>query len=198
MKSDEPSLPLSLSLTDLAALGQLFDEHRPRLLDVLRRRLDPALAAQIDAEDVLNETFLLAGRRWPRYKQQAVMQPFPWLYRLALDCLIEAWRRRTRAGRDRMMPLPEHSSIQLGLGIVHSGTSPSDGAARHELQEQMRATLDKLKQADRDILWLRHFDGVSFAEAGEILGISENAATVRYVRALKRLKDLWQQQHPEM
>jgi len=195
MNHEEPSL--ALSLADLAELGQLFDEHRPRLLALLRRRIDPALTARIDAEDLLNDTFILAGRRWARFKREGKMQPFPWLCRLALDCLIEAWRKQTRAGRDGVMPLPEGSSIQLGLGIVNPGTSPSSDAARRELQEQMRQTLAMLKEADREILWLRHYDEMSFVEAGDVLGITENAATVRYVRALRRLKELWQQLHPE-
>ena len=38
---------------------------------------------------------------------------------------------------------------------------------------------------------MRHYDGLSFGEAGAVLGVSENAATVRYVRALRRLKDVW-------
>jgi RNA polymerase sigma-70 factor (ECF subfamily) len=185
------------SVTDMALLGQLFDEHRERLLSMLRRRIDPALAARIDAEDVLSETFLQGQRRWKAFRGRADAKPYPWLYRIALDCLIEAWRRETRQRRDPRaeLPWPEHSSVQIGLGLVHRGTSPTQAAGRAELRRRMKQVLDLLPGKDRDILRMRHEDGLSHADTGEVLGITENAATVRYVRALQRLKDLWQQIH---
>ena len=82
--------------------------------------------------------------------------------------------------------------MQLGLSLIAPGTNPSAAAVRDEVCARVRQALDLLKGADREILWMRHFDQLSFGEAGAVLGISENAATVRYVRALRRLKDLWQ------
>jgi RNA polymerase sigma-70 factor (ECF subfamily) len=181
------------SVADLAALGQMWEEHRPRLLAMLSRRIQ---ASPLDPEDILQETFLLARRRWDQFKAQARMTPYAWLYRLALDCLIEQWRRKHRAGRDQEMALPERSSILLGLGIVDPGTSPSEAAAHAECQERMRQVLALLKDTDREILWMRHYDELSFKEAAVALGISENTATKRYVRALQRLITLWKQLHP--
>jgi RNA polymerase sigma-70 factor (ECF subfamily) len=197
MKRDAPDS--SWSFADLAALGQLFEEHRPRLLAMIERRIDPALAARVAPEEILNEAFLQARRQWPRFKSQSSLSPYAWLHRAARDCLIEAWRRETRARRDLRaeMPWPEASSVQLIAGLVHSGTSPSAAVARGELQQQMRDVLAMLKEKDRDILWMRHYDQLSYAEAAQVLGTTENAATVRYVRALRRLKDLWQALHPD-
>ena len=175
----------------MAQLGQVLEEHRGRLLAMLRRRIDPKLAGRIDPEDVLSEAFLVAGRRWKDFP--AGGKPYSWLYRITLDCLIEAWRRHSRACRDPRdeMPWPDRSSLQVGLGLVHTGTSPSEAAAREEMREAMRHVLALLKAGDREILRMRHEDELSHAEAAEILGITENAAAVRYVRALKRLGDLW-------
>jgi RNA polymerase sigma-70 factor (ECF subfamily) len=181
---------------DLDALGRMLDEHRPSLLAMLRRRLCPALSVHVDAEDVLHDVFLLARRKWDWFCRQHIMQPYPWLYRLALDCLSAQWRR-LRGGRQRCMPLPEDSSAQLGLGLVSAETSPSASVAQAELQQQMRQALALLKDGDREVLWMRHYDLLSFAEVGQVFGVSENAATLRYVRALRRLKDLWQQLHPD-
>jgi len=197
MNREDSSLPSSVA--ELAMLGKLFEEHRPRLLAMLGRRLDPALAVRLDADDILNEAYLVARKRWSRFRQQSDMTPYAWLYGIARDCLIEAWRKQTRARRDlhKDMPWPERSSIQLGLSLINPGTSPSEAAARDELCDQMRQTLDLLKTDDKEILWMRHFDDLSFKEAAAVLSITENAATVRYVRALRRLKDLWLKLHPE-
>ena len=60
----------------------------------------------------------------------------------------------------------------------------------------MQLALGLLKQSDRVILWMRHYDDLSFEEAATVLGVSQNTAAQRYVRALRRLTELWQQLHP--
>lgn len=191
MTGEESSLPSSVA--DWAALGQLLEEHRIRLLAMLQRRIDPRLNLRLDPEEILSEAFLHARRRWSAYQQNPTMRPYPWLYRITLDCLIEAWRRETRGRRDlhRDMPMPEGTSAQLGLGLVHAGTSPSEALARDELVQRVQQALGLLKETDREILWMRHHDQLAFAEAADVLGVTENTATVRYARALRRLKDLW-------
>jgi RNA polymerase sigma-70 factor (ECF subfamily) len=186
----------ALSLAEMAALGKLLEEHRPKLLAMLRRRIDPTLAVRFDPEDVCNEVFFVAQRRWSTFNADA---PYAWLYRLALDCLIEAWRREHRRCRDlqRDLPWPEASSLQLCLSLVAPGTSPTGAALRHEMQEQMRQTLKLLKDADRQVLWMRYYDDLSYGEMAVVLGVTENAATVRCLRALRRLKELWQQLNPD-
>jgi len=181
------------SVADLAALGKTLEEHRPRLLAMLRRRID---TAPIDPEDILQDTFLLARRRWQQFKEQAAMTPYAWLYRLALDSLVEEWRRRNRAGRNQEMPLPDRSSVLMVGAILRSGTTPSVRAVRDEQEQQMRQVLGLLKESDRVILWIRHYDDLSFKEAAAVLNVSQNTAAQRYVRALRRLMELWQQFHP--
>jgi RNA polymerase sigma-70 factor (ECF subfamily) len=181
----------------MATLGKMLNEHRPRLLVMLGRRIDPALAVRIDPEEVLSETFLEARRKWPWFKTQCTLSPYTWLYRIARDCLIEAWRRESRGRRDlrRDLPLPEQSSIGMGLALVDAGTSPISRAAKEELKQLVRQALAALRPADRELLWMRHFDELPFADIAAILGVTRNAATVRYVRALEKLRVLWLELH---
>src|SRR5713101_4686146 len=178
------------SALDMAELARLLEEYRPRLSAMVQRRLDPALASRISAEDILSDAFLLARQKWNSFDHKNGMTAYAWLYRVVMDCLIEAWRRENRTCRspDREMPWPERSSVQLGLNLVGTGTSPSKAAARNELQQRMRQTLEMLGPRDQEILWMRHFDQLSFQEAAAVLSIKETTANVRYVRALKRLK----------
>jgi RNA polymerase sigma-70 factor, ECF subfamily len=197
MNQADSSIPSSV--VDMALLGKLFEEHQAKLLAMVQRRLDPALAARVSAEDILSDAFLEARRKWPAFKAQSVMTPYAWLYRIVRDCLIEAWRRENRACRDpdRELAWPERSSMQLVLGLVGSGSSPSEHVAQVELRQRVVETLKLLKDKDRDILWMRHHDDLSFHEVAAVLGIAETAARVRYVRALERLRALWQQMYPE-
>ncbi len=197
MNQTDSSLPSSV--VDMAMLGKLFEEHQPKLLAMIQRRLDPALAARLSPEDILSDAFLEARRKWSAFRAQSTLTPYAWLYRVVRDCLIEAWRRESRACRtpDRELPWPERSSMQLVLGLVGSGGSPSEEMVRADLRQQVVETLKLLKDKDREILWMRHHDDLSFQEVAAVLGIAEGTARVRYVRALERLRALWQQMYPE-
>jgi RNA polymerase sigma-70 factor, ECF subfamily len=197
MTRDDGTAPSSVA--DMAALGKMLEKHQKRLLEMLRRRLDPTLAHRRDAEDIMSDVFLVALRKWKDFQSHSNMAEYPWLYRIALDCLIAAWRKETRDCRDlvREMPWPEHSSMQLGLSLVSPSTGPRTAAERQEMDNRIRQVLDLLKPKDREILRMRHDDQLSFAEAAAILDITENAANVRYVRAIERLRTIWQQFHPD-
>ena len=84
---------------DPAGLTAHWQEHRPRLLVMLQRRIDPSLAVRLDVEDILSETFLVTRRRWAEFPASP-LSAYAWLYRLARDCLLEAWRKQKRPLRD--------------------------------------------------------------------------------------------------
>jgi len=192
--SPDASDGLPSSVLDMAELGALFEAHWPRLVEIVRRRLDSSLGVRLDAEEVVNTAFFDARRRWAAYKADPKVSPFVWLYRIANDRIIEEWRTATRQRRDihRNVPWPDRPSVDLGLRLVADDTNPVQAALREELVDQMRKALALLREPDREVIMLRGYDNLSFAEIGELLGISENTATVRYVRALRRLKETWQ------
>jgi RNA polymerase sigma-70 factor, ECF subfamily len=182
------------SVADLAALGQLVEQYQPRLLAMLQRRIDPRLNVRIDPQEILNDAFLLAGRKWMDFKAQSSMTAYAWIYRIVLDTLYEAWRRESRDCRDlrKELPMPDGSSLQLGLCLIETDTSPSKAVVREELVSKVHQCLALLKPGDREVLWMRHNDQLSFAEIGTVLDLTINTATVRYARALRRMKEHWQ------
>jgi RNA polymerase sigma-70 factor (ECF subfamily) len=68
-------------------------------------------------------------------------------------------------------------------------TSPSRAVLRAELQVKVQHALNSMEPIDREILTLRHFEELDNNETAQVLGVSKTAASNRYVRALKRLKD---------
>jgi RNA polymerase sigma-70 factor, ECF subfamily len=176
----------------------MFEEHRSKLLIMLQSRIDPAMEARFSAEDVLHEAFFLARKRWHRFGASR-MRPYPWLYRLAMDTLIEIWRRQNCDVRDphREIPWPDRSSAQQVLKLIDSATTPSEAFAREELRRRVQKVLAELKPIDREVLWMRHFDQLSFPEVAILLKITENTAIKRYARALGRLKNLLADLDPE-
>jgi RNA polymerase sigma-70 factor (ECF subfamily) len=84
------------------------------------------------------------------------------------------------------MQRPPNSSIRWPTGA----TRPSAAADRNEKRAWIRLALELLDTADRDVVLLRQWDGLSFAEVGERLGIREDAARMRFERAVARLARL--------
>lgn len=189
-----------LTFPDRAKFGQLVNEHRPRLLAMLSRRIDPNLAVRVSPEEVFNDACLSAQRRWAAFRNdESAPSPFVWLYGIALNCLRDRWRHEAAQRRDlrRDCAWPEQSSVQLAMGLLNQATTPSEAVARRELSARIEQTLGMLKEKDRDILSMRHFDALSFGEISEVLSITENAATVRYVRAVERLRKIWLRVYPD-
>ncbi len=190
---DPPPDAADLTVADLAELGALFEAHGPRLVAIARRRLDDRLAAAVDPDDVVSEAFQDAWRKWPAYRGARRVGEFVWLYGLVTDRVVAAWRAANRDKRDvnRKVPWPERPSIDLGLRLKAAGPGPGTEAAAKEAAELMRQAIAALKEADREVILLRAYDDLNFREIGELQGVPENTATVRYVRALRRLKDAW-------
>lgn len=175
---------------ELASLASHFQENRARLLRTIENRIDVSLRRRLDPEDVLSDAFVKAQRRWAEYRQAPPISLYPWLHQQVLDSLFTAWRRHDGAGRDmhREIPLPEHSSAALAFGLFGSITTPSEDFQRRELAEKLRIAIETLKPEYREVLLLRYFDELTNVEAGEVLGITAEAASKRTLRAIERLK----------
>ena len=114
--------------------------------------------------------------------------------------LIDLHRRHIQAkARDagREVPIfggwPQATSASMAFQLAGDWTSPSAVAVRMETVDRVQAAIETMSQADQEILALRHFEELTNAEAAETLGIEPKAASVRYMRALRRLKEIMAQ-----
>jgi len=184
---DEP-LERELRAGHDEVLGQLFENHRERLGRMVRFRLDTRLVGRIDPDDVLQETFLEAEKRLQAYRDDD--KPFfVWIRLITQQTMIDLHRKHLgakmrTAGREVHAP---KSGTLSGLFVGHI-TSPSRALMREEARARIEAALEEMDEIDREVLMLRHFEELSNKEAATVLGIQENAASNRYVRALGRLK----------
>jgi RNA polymerase sigma-70 factor (ECF subfamily) len=86
--------------------------------------------------------------------------------------------------------MPAASSAALAAHLLGRETSPTRAAARAERLLRVQEALNALDPVDREVLSLRHFEELTHPEAAAVLGVTEAAAAKRYVRALKRLRDV--------
>jgi RNA polymerase sigma-70 factor (ECF subfamily) len=183
---------------DQHALGEFFDRHSERLRRMLRLRLDRRLQGRIDPEDVLQEAFVDASRRLGEFAADPSLPPFLWLRFLTVQRLQTLHRlhlgaRCRDAGREVSLwsgSLPAADSRSLAAQLLGRMTTPSRAAICAEIQIKIQEALNAMEPIDREILALRHFEELNNNETAAVLGIHKAAASNRYVRALRRLKDI--------
>jgi RNA polymerase sigma-70 factor (ECF subfamily) len=179
---------------DRAAFDQLFTHYQGYLRRVVALRLDPQLRARVGVSDVVQETQLEAFQRLQAFLEQDGTLPFRlWLRQLAADRLQKLRRFHVRTARravGREIQLPEESSLQLANQLLAGDPSPSQQVSRRELARRVDDALHALAEPDREILLLRSFEGLSYEEAGYLLGVEPAAARQRHARALLRLHKL--------
>lgn len=183
---------------DTQALAEAFDACRLRLLKTIRFRLDPRLVGRVDPDDVLQEAYLSAAQRHQYVQGDSEQSLFVWLRLIALQTVVDVHRRhlevqKRNAGRElagQAASPAVSTTVSLAQRLVASITSPSGAVQRSERAEQLRAALAQMDEMDSEILALRHFEELANHEVAEVLGIQQKAASIRYVRALRRLKDI--------
>src|SRR5262249_10787313 len=88
----------------------------------------------------------------------------------------------------RDVALSRSTAISMAARLLDRLASPSQVAMRHELSRQLETAIEGMDPIDREILARRHFEELTNSEVAEVLGIEQKAASIRYVRAVKRLK----------
>jgi RNA polymerase sigma-70 factor (ECF subfamily) len=180
------------------AVDQLLDEFREPLRRVVGMRLDPALARRVDASDIVQDVLIEATQRLRDYLKKPDMPFHLWLRHLAQDRIIDTHRRHRLAQRrsiDREQPIhrpawAEDSSASLVAQLVDADRTPGTEAIRRELQQKLEAAVAELNDDDRDVILMRHTEQLSNQDVAKALGLTEAAASMRYLRALRRLRSV--------
>jgi RNA polymerase sigma-70 factor (ECF subfamily) len=190
--------PDRLKLDDEQTLAELFSQHRERLFRIVQFRLDPRLYGRVDADDILQEAYLDASQRIRHFQDDSSTSFFVWLRMVVNQTLVDVHRRHLGAqmrdaGREVSGRVHGHSdstATSLAVHLAGSITSPSQAAIREETARRLEAALDQMDAIDREVLALRHFEELTNSEVAQVLGIQQKAASIRYIRALKRFKAL--------
>ena len=184
---------------DASAHDALWERHRAAVHRLVEMRLDRGIQTRVDVSDVVQEAMVEAHRRLDGYLANAPLPFHLWLRRIAQDRMIDAHRRHRTAGRrsvDYEQPLPcadfsHQSALDLAGQIRdHRELTPAAALLQRELDLRFRTALVRLDDADREIVEMRNLEGLSNQETAQALGLSEPAAGMRYLRALRRLRAL--------
>jgi RNA polymerase sigma-70 factor (ECF subfamily) len=150
----------------------------------------------------MQEMFVAATARRAEFFQQSAQPLFLWLRWMVWNTLLELHRHHLGAQmRDARREmhfgcLPDgagrHDDTRAALveQLTGGATGPATAAGRAEVKARLNEALEKMDPIDGEVIALRHYEQLTSAEAAQVLGIQEGAASKRYLRALERLREI--------
>ena len=175
-QTDE-ELMLAVSAGSADAFGELFARYRQPLYGFFRRRLEDPQRA----EELTQEAFLAVFRAGARYRQQALFRTY--LYAIGLK-MLRSERRRIAV---RSIFRPEFSS----------GSEPSQPPG-FDSSLILRDAIRRLDPIDREVILLREFEELSYAEIADVLKLPVNTVRSRLFRARFALRELLTSPEPQI
>lgn len=195
-----PTLRERLASNPQETLAEEFARHRERLATIAGFRIDPQLRKRVDLDDVMQEAWMAANQRIQHFIDNDSYSMFVWLRLVVGQTIVDLQRhhlgaRMRDAGKEHSlnhMAFGTSASVSIAAQLLGSITSPSRNAMREEMSRKLERAIEGMEPIDRDVLVLRHFEELTNSEIAEVLGIEQKAASIRYVRAIRRLKGILQ------
>ncbi|MBW7905550.1 MAG: sigma-70 family RNA polymerase sigma factor [Phycisphaerae bacterium] len=168
---------------DPDALAELVEAYAPRLMGLLLR----LTGVREVAEDLVQETFLRAISSLGAYDDRGRFEA--WLFRIAANLARDEARKNRRRGVPHS--LAHGNTGDAGADVADRKRDlPHEALLREESVRRLEAGLARLSPADREVLLLRHYSGLSFREIAGLLGVPLGTALARAHRALAHLRRL--------
>ena len=188
---------------DQSAVNQLMERHRDALSHLVRMRLDQKILQRVDASDVVQDVLIEANRRLQTYLENPILPFRLWLRQIARDRIIDAHRRhrvsaKRSVDREQKLSAPrgyDQSSIHLASILGDNQLTPAAGALQKEVARKVEAAVALLDDRDSEIIIMRHYEHLTNQEIAQALELTEPAASMRYLRAVRKLKDVLQDEN---
>jgi RNA polymerase sigma-70 factor (ECF subfamily) len=173
-----------------SAAGQLIDQCRPYLLTIANAELNDDLAAKVGASDIVQNSIVSAQRCIGAFEGESREALLAWLRGILINHLQQTHRHYRTAKRHvgREQPLRDDSVTAAGSRFIDRTDSPSKVAARHEQKERLYQAMAELTESERRVIELRNWQRLPFAEIGQQMDRSTDAARKLWSRAILRLQ----------
>jgi RNA polymerase sigma-70 factor (ECF subfamily) len=179
---------------DDAALGQLLERFRAYLTVLARVQIGRRLQGKADCADVVQDVFLNAARQFPNFRGTSEGEFTSWLREMLAGCLAQlirryfgTQRRDVRLERDLEADL-DQSSRALGAALAAPQSTPSERAVAAEQETLLADALHGLPEDYREVIALRHAEGLTFPEVAARMGRSLDSVEKLWLRAVTRLR----------
>jgi RNA polymerase sigma-70 factor (ECF subfamily) len=162
------------------ALEELFDVHSLALLSYARKSVPERLTSPQTASDFVQETLSAAYSNFSAFQGQTAGSFQAWLRKILQNTLCDYLR--ALGGQQR--PFARRSARPAPASRE---PSPCDALIRRELHSMLRECIEELPEVDRALIGMRLHERRTYPQAGSALGLSEDAARQRYLRAMAQL-----------
>lgn len=179
MEDSDPAAIARVLAGDRDAFRVLVERHGASVFRLAYRMT----GNELDAEDIVQETFLRAYRQLNKYESRSSFGT--WLYRIAANCSLDLMRSRKS---QRTLQGPEEERAGAMAQIPSQDPGPDRVVYSGQVQEKVESTLAELSQRERSAFVLRHYEGFSIEEIGGMLGIGASAAKHSIFRAVQKLR----------
>lgn len=185
------------------AVNRLLEKHRGPVKRLIEMRLDRKVQRRVDVSDVVQDVMIEASGRLSRYLDDPGMAFHLWLRQIAWDRIIDTYRRhrvsaKRNMDREQPMSVPagsDQSTMELAVQLSDPSLTPAAAATQREITARVEAVIQQLADQDREIILMRHYEHLTNLEIAEVLNLNPPAASMRYLRALRRLRELLAEQN---
>ncbi len=177
---------------DQNALASLVAQDQPWIERHVRARLGEHLRKRADTQDIVQETLLTILRTGPRFVCSDRAHLRALLARMVENTIRAAAHHHGAKKRDLRREVPAVAPASSGSVLIldqraASVTDPGAAASRAETRDWLRLALELLEPDDRNVVLWREYEELPFAEVAARLGMTEDAARMRFARALPKL-----------
>jgi RNA polymerase sigma-70 factor (ECF subfamily) len=166
---------------DEDAFRRLVERHSSRLFRLAYRMTGNAM----DAEDVVQESFLKAYQRLGQFEERASFAS--WLHRIGVHTACDLLRRRRP--QPRPVPHPDGPDVSAADALPAADPGPDRLAESEQVQRGVTRAMSRLSEQERAAFVLRHFEQMTTREIGAALGVDEGAAKHSVFRAVRKLRE---------
>jgi RNA polymerase sigma-70 factor, ECF subfamily len=187
---------------DVDAVNKLLERHRGPIRRLVEMRLDRKVQRRVDVSDVVQDVMVEANSRLGKYLDDPAMAFHLWLRQIAWDRIIDTYRRhrvsaKRNMDREQPMSVPagaDQSTMELAVQLCDPAMTPAAAATQREIAGKVEAVIEQLADQDREIILMRHYEHLSNLEIAQVLKLNPPAASMRYLRAVRRLRELLEEQ----
>ena len=182
------------ALGSIPDLGRLLELYRHYLTLLARLQIGRRLQGKVDAADLVQETFLQAHRDFGQFRGTSEAELIGWLRQILANSLAMCvrryygTRRRDLRLERQLAGELEQSSQALDEGLLAKSSSPSHQAARREQAVLLADALGELSEDYREVIILRHMEGLSFPEVARRMGRTVESVKKLWPRAMVQLR----------
>jgi RNA polymerase sigma-70 factor (ECF subfamily) len=183
---------------DQDAVGILIERYRNYLMFIANDEVDQHLQAKMAASDAVQESILHAQFNFDQFRGDSEPEWKAWLKTILANDIRKGKRQFSTRKRNANLEINLQDQSAVGRSLYDKQRTPSTEAMEREKAKAMELVMNQLSEEQRQVIQLRNFERLAFAEIGLQMQRSEDAARKLWARTIETLKDSIRSASPEL